>query len=560
MKDKSCNSDIYVYEEGKEPYLFISYSHADNEIVKSILARLSEEKFRFWYDAAMGKEGEKNFIVNMEKKIKDSVGIILFVSESSMSSEYCGQELLMGYRFGKEVHPVNVSDKEIKDVVPHILESFLSKNVHIPKILNIDEDIDGFNTLCKFLPDAARHCIETDKDDCTVISKCKDGSKSINIGDEIKTIGSRAFYDCKQLQNIVFNNVTLIDDEAFLGCERLKAINFPASVARIGEYSFKDCESVTSICFDNPNCLIGESAFDGCINLKHINLPKDLSEISSGMFNGCAELENLIMPDNIITIGESAFEGCKKIRFDCNKLPETLKKIDDRAFADCNSIVNITLPDGLKKLGKNVFKDCVNLKNVDIGKHLASIGSNPFRGCHSLERISVVADNKFFKSADNVLFNKNRSVLICYPSCNINGKQKYDIPDSVISIGDWAFSECNSLTDINIPDSVDEIGENAFYKCRGLKKVFIPDGVDKIDDMAFRGCTNLKEILIPPSVINIGWAIFSGCENVKIICQEHSAIANFYNNTKNSNSDIVSCQVFSEEEFDSVYREFINAD
>ena len=123
---------------------------------------------------------------------------------------------------------------------------------------------------------------------------------------------------------------------------------------------------------------------------------------------------------------------------------------------------------------------------------------------------------------DHVLFNKNKSVIIAYPASS--REVQYDIPDSIVSISDWAFCECKKLNRITIPDSVHEIGEGAFCNCILLDEVEIPDSVVKIDDCTFRGCTSLEKVIIPSSVKELGWGLFDGCEHiVTVYCDEGSA-------------------------------------
>ena len=85
------------------------------------------------------------------------------------------------------------------------------------------------------------------------------------------------------------------------------------------------------------------------------------------------------------------------------------------------------------------------------------------------------------------------------------------LPDSVTSIGNYAFSGCRSLTSIAIPDGITSIGDYAFYKCVSLTSMTIPEGVTSIGDSAFEGCSSLESITIPDSVTSIGRFAFSLC-------------------------------------------------
>ena len=85
------------------------------------------------------------------------------------------------------------------------------------------------------------------------------------------------------------------------------------------------------------------------------------------------------------------------------------------------------------------------------------------------------------------------------------------IPNSVTSIGDYAFSGCSGLTSVIIPDSVTSIGDYAFYGCTALTSVSIPDSVTSIGHSAFYDCTALTSVSIPDSVTSIGRSAFYGC-------------------------------------------------
>ena len=124
-----------------------------------------------------------------------------------------------------------------------------------------------------------------------------------------------------------------------------------------------------------------------------------------------------------------------------------------------------------------------------------------------------------------MLFNKNKSILIAYPAGS--REVQYDVPDSVVTISDWAFSECRKLSRITIPDSVHDIGEGAFSNCALLDEVEIPDSVTRMDDCAFRGCVSLERVLIPDSVKDLGWRLFDGCDKVVVYCREGSAAENY---------------------------------
>ena len=149
----------------------------------------------------------------------------------------------------------------------------------------------------------------------------------------------------------------------------------------------------------------------------------------------------------------------------------TVTSIGDWTFAYCYSLTSITIPDSVTSIGRYAFSDCDSLTSITIPESVTSIGLVAFEGCHSLTSINVDENNKNYSSQDGVLFNKGKTELIQYPAGN--ERTSYGIPNSVTSIGDDAFSYCDSLTNITIPDSVTSIGGNAFYSCDSLTSITV---------------------------------------------------------------------------------------
>jgi len=172
-----------------------------------------------------------------------------------------------------------------------------------------------------------------------------------------------------------------------------------------------------------------------------------------------------------------------------------------------NNMSSITIPESVTCIHDLAFHDSTLLK-ITIHKNVVSIGSSAFEGCLHLTNITVSPDNQSYSSQDGVLYNKDKTELIHYP----RGKTgDYTIPNSLTSIGDWAFFHCQGLSEITIPDGVTSIGNSAFYGCTGLKSVTVPDGVTTIGDGAFGGCSNLTSFYIPVNVSTIGKGTFSNC-------------------------------------------------
>ena len=304
-----------------------------------------------------------------------------------------------------------------------------------------------------------------------------EGEYSIREG--AKVIEKEAFSECNSLKSVIIpNSVTIIEDWAFLGCCSLRSIDIPDSVTKIGVSAFSGCSSLMSIHMPDSVTSIGYNAFEGCISLKNIRIPDSVTSIGSNAFEECVSLKSIIIPDSVTRIEGWTFYYCKSL--ESIIIPDSVTSIGDSAFSDCKSLININIPNGVTSIGDSAFSNCHSLTSVTIPSSVIAIGTNPFCGCPA----DLKNESKAFIYEHNVLFNKDKTTLISYRAKEAN----YVIPDSVTSIGECAFLECNSLTSIIIPDSVTSIGVCAFAQCNSLTSINIPDSVTTIANHAFAQC------------------------------------------------------------------------
>ena len=260
------------------------------------------------------------------------------------------------------------------------------------------------------------------------------------------------------------------------------------SVAEIGRYAFCDCTSLTSITIPNSVTSIGTSAFTGCTSLKSITIPNSVTSIDVNAFCDTALLEN----------------------------QATAEKYVGKWVVDCDyDAKSVTIKNGTVGIAAGAFSDCTSLTSITIPDSVAYIGDWAFNGCTSLTAINVGVENSRYISVNGVLYNKNKTILKCYPAGQKS--KSYSILNSVTSIDCYAFQNCTSLTSITIPDSVTYIDYNAFQNCTSLTGIAIPDSVTSIDNFAFYGCTSLTSITIPNSVTEIGSGAFGGCTRLASI-------------------------------------------
>ena len=150
----------------------------------------------------------------------------------------------------------------------------------------------------------------------------------------------------------------------------------------------------------------------------------------------------------------------------------------------------------------------------------------PFGGCSALESIIVEEGNTIYDSRENC-----NAIIETATNTLIAGCKNTVIPNSVTSIGDYAFYECTGLTSVTIGNSVTSIGMGAFNGCTGLTSVTIGNSVTNIGDWAFYGCYGLTEITIPNSVTSIGKWAFSGCTGLTSVISMIEEPFEIYKNT-----------------------------
>ena len=156
--------------------------------------------------------------------------------------------------------------------------------------------------------------------------------------------------------------------------------------------------------------------------------------------------------------------------------------IGNSAFAYCSGLTSVSIPNSITAIGYAGFAGCSGLTSVSIPNSVTAIGREAFYDCSNL-----VSFYGKYSSDDNRCLIIDGNLIAFAPA----GVRDYTIPNSVTSIGDYAFAWCSRLTSVSIPNSVTAIGREAFYNCSGLASVSIPNSVTAIGREAFARCSNL---------------------------------------------------------------------
>ena len=224
---------------------------------------------------------------------------------------------------------------------------------------------------------------------------------------------------------------------------------------------------------------------------------------------------------------------------------DSVTSISRSAFCDCNQLTSATIGKSVRNIGEVAFGGCDNLASVSIFNGVVSIGDGAFADCRSLTSVDIpnsvtsISNTAFIEGVANVMYKGEATGspwgaktingfvdgLLVYSdftkttlaACCMAARGEIVIPNSVTSIGDWAFYHCDSLTSVTIPNSVTIIGEWAFAECWSLTAIVIPNSVTSIEQGTFQGCWRMTSITIPNSVTSIGKEAFFGCVSLTTI-------------------------------------------
>ena len=187
----------------------------------------------------------------------------------------------------------------------------------------------------------------------------------------------------------------------------------------------------------------------------------------------------------------------------------SVTSIGSYAFSWCSQLTAVTIPEGVATIGDYAFEYCSSLTEVNIPASAINIGGWVFDYCSALTAIHVAEGNATHSSEDGVLFNKDKTTLVCYPI----GKPEttYTVPATVTTFTTSAFENCTALAQINLPNSLTEMSLRTFYGCTSLTEVTLPDGVTRLMGFNFNGCSALEKVTLPEGITYIGSGAFKNC-------------------------------------------------
>ena len=260
------------------------------------------------------------------------------------------------------------------------------------------------------------------------------------------------------------NTVTEIETLAFRGCSGLVTIIIPESVTSIGDSAFVRT-SLTSITIPDGVTSIESNAFNGCGSLVSINIPEGITSISGFIFGMCTSLTSISIPNSVTSIGEYSFQLCSSLA--SITIPENVKSIGDSAFQGCAALTNFNYNGtmgqwGAITLGNNWHNNAaftvVHCTDGDVSleepiQYPPLIYSAKSAG----STITVNGETVTLEQGDNITLDYPNEITSVIATSN-TALTYIQIPNTVTSIEDNAFTGCVALTNFNYNGTMEQWG------------------------------------------------------------------------------------------------------
>lgn len=327
------------------------------------------------------------------------------------------------------------------------------------------------------------------------------------IPSSVKVLNKAAFKNCINLQSVQFtgeSSLSVIGDEAFYNTA-ISNMLIPAAVTSIGDGAFYGCSSLAVVMFDNNSRLrsIGASAFYGSA-VSEMVLPAQVKTIGEQAFVNSA-LTRFRLPDGnaLEQIEKSAFQGLEEVEFAFVSL-NNLVSIGERAFYGCCSLESFVAPN-VEYAGKEAFYGCAALQTLTLppmARLFELFGDNG----ETAEFDKIEFENLFYgvpKALKTVYLSDKADKVIDYAFYNCKSMEKAVLPYGITEIGASAFEECHSLQRVVNIDGVSVINAFAFAHCLSLKSahdtqdIFVlPASIKEIGDYAFINCQSITDFVV----------------------------------------------------------------
>ena len=296
----------------------------------------------------------------------------------------------------------------------------------------------------------------------------------VTIPSSFTEVAYSMFYYCRRLTNVTIpNSVTNIGDSAFRYCYSIQQMVIPSSVKTIGSYAFYSCSLLRQVIIPDSVTSIGNYAFESCTSLTSVTIPDSVTRLQYA-FSSCTALQTVKLPSNLNYTYES-FIGCTNLTsFTLSSENAHYKTEDGILFNKAGTELisypanksgsSYTVPSTVEKLSRYAFWRNQNLISLMLPASVTYIEPETIYDCAKLQSITAPTSNPAYRSIDGILYNKNRTRLIAYPSAKAT--TLYVMPDSIWY---WTRFISDSLSSLVLSDSLYNYEDPENIRCAHVK-------------------------------------------------------------------------------------------
>ena len=372
---------------------------------------------------------------------------------------------------------------------------------------------------------------------------------TINIGDGVTTIGSKAFVFSRISSITIPNSVTSIGRYAFCYSNYLEEIVLPEGLISIGDHAFYYGNVLKTVHIPSSVTSLGVSAFEGCSLLQDLyvswssSIPEWPSKFSKTygvtlhvpceaieLYRDATGWKNYNVAGSDIASGTCGADGDNLTwTLSCDS---TLTISGTGAMADWglasnvpwyayrNAIKTVVIEEGVTTIGARAFHSCYNLTSITIPSTVTQIGQNVFMGCPVLDNLYISdleawCNITMVNGASSPFSHNNTGIPTKVGNLYLNNSlvTTLVIPDGITTIKRYLFSGFCSFTTIQF-NQVSSIGEYAFTCNHGIESLDIPSTVTSIDACAFSYCLRLETAILPDGLTTMSHSVLYNCYNL----------------------------------------------
>ncbi|MFA7673254.1 MAG: InlB B-repeat-containing protein [Clostridia bacterium] len=304
--------------------------------------------------------------------------------------------------------------------------------------------------------------------------------------------------------------VLVYDDDVLSGNTIIESVTIPDEITEIYDGMFSGCVNLQTVYMSGSAVSsIGAAAFFNCVNLESVSLPASVTQIGQNTFAHCISLEIINLTDSLETVGSGAFKNCIML-MDTTKeadtiLPLYIESIGSSAFIGSGLAGDLSLP-CLLGLDSYAFAYCSGLTGVSFGNNTVNTAAG---------YTSFIADYAFYKCTDLASVSLGSLTRLYEYMFACTGVTAVEIPDTLTTVDDYAFYNCDKITEVIFADDA-ITGRYTFADCDRLETISIGTGTATLYDGLFLSCDSIQSVYLPEGVTTL-YSAFAKCFSLRSV-------------------------------------------